>query len=405
MERVEGGSYKPLEGKTILLGVTGSVALYKSIDLARELRRAGARVRVLMTPKASEMVSPMVFEWAVNDKVLTQPTGFVEHVSYAAEASLMIIAPATLNTLSKIAFGVTDNIVTLTAAAVLGCGGRLAVVPAMSYSLYNSPQARRVFRELESMSVAIIPPLIEEGKAKYPPLRDLAYIASTLAVRERDLRGRRILVTAGPTREHIDPVRVITNPSSGLMGVLVALEFASRGAIVTLVHGPMKHKPPYLTENYRVESTSEMASVIEKLTSNVEYDAAVFTAAPADYTPAEKAGSKIKSGVENLTIRLKPTKKTIQSVKLRPKVMVGFASETVADGEKLIEKALDKLEKYNLDMVIANIVGGAKAGFEAEHLDACIVTRSYRRYVGLIHKALIARIIADEVAKRLGGRS
>ncbi len=395
--------YTPLRDKTIILGVTGSSALYRSVDLARELIRRGASVHVIMTKDATTFVSPKLFEWATGNKAITSFDGEPIHIVFAEKADSMVIAPATLNTMSKIAYGIGDNPLVLTAIAMIGSGKSVAVVPAMNIRLYNSPETRKAIELLKEIGVIIIPPHLSEGKAKYPPLRDLTTIVDCITCRKRDMEGRKVLVTAGPTRERIDPVRVITNPSSGLMGVLVALEFYARGADVTLVHGPLKIDPPYCTKNISVESTNDMAEAVERLTAKTVYDVAVFAAAPADYTVLEPAREKIPSRQGELALRLAPTRKVIGSVKNRPRIMIGFAAETAGSREELVDKARKKLFEYRLDLIVANIVGVKGRGFEAEYIDACLVEPRRTECLGFVDKAYLARKIVDWTVDRIGG--
>lgn len=403
MEAPREKPYTPLEKKTIVLGVTGSSAIYRSVDLARQLIRLGADVYVVMTSDATTFVSPKLFEWATGNPVTTMFNGEPVHIVLAEKASSMVIAPATLNTLSKIAYGVGDNPLVLTAIAMLGSGKRVAVVPSMNIRLYKSPQTRRVLEALKELGVVVIPPYVSEDKAKYPPIRDLVALIDGITSRGRDLEGKKVLVTAGPTREYIDPVRVITNPSSGLMGVLIALEFYSRGAEVTLVHGPLKTEPPYCTRNIAVETTNEMAEVVEELTSKNVYDVAVFAAAPADYMPAEQSPSKIPSRLGGLELKLVPTRKVVKSVRKKPRIMIGFAAETVKSREELLVKAREKLDDYGLDLIVGNVVGVKGLGFESEYIDACFVTREKVECIGFVSKAYLARRIADWTVDRIGG--
>lgn len=391
-------AYAPLHGKNILLGVTGSSAVYKSIDLARRLIRMGAKVRVVMTKFAAKLISADLFHWATGSKPYVEMTGETEHIDLAKWAHAMVIAPATLNTMCKLADGVLDELLTLTAASVLGDGKKVVVVPAMNIRLFSSPLYRKCSEELRKLGIIIIPPRIEEDKAKYPPLEDLAHVVDAVVNRGRDMEGTRVLVTAGPTREYIDPVRVITNPSSGLMGVLVAREAAARGADTILIHGPLAVSKPYMVKSVYAETTEDMARLVGEYTTTLEFDAAVFAAAPADYKPREVKAEKIPTRMHSeLVVELVQTPKVIKSIVKRPRVLVGFAAETTS-GNELAEKAREKLRDYDLDLVVANNVKSSSAGFAKDFLEAVILTRSGEILAkGLLAKYEVARVVVDYI--------
>jgi phosphopantothenoylcysteine decarboxylase/phosphopantothenate--cysteine ligase len=401
-EEIAGLVYQPLARKNIVLGVTGSSAVYKSVDLARRLIRMGATVRVVMTRFSTRLIGPDLFYWATGSKPYIEMTGETEHIDLAKWGDAMVVAPATLNTMSKIAYGVLDELLPLVAVTMIGSGKRVVVVPAMNIRLFNTPQYKRAVEILEEQGVSIIPPLVEEDKAKYPPLEDLAHCVDAIVNRGRDLAGHRVLVTAGPTREHIDPVRVITNPSSGLMGVLVAREAACRGAVVDLVHGPISVEAPYMVNKYSVETTEDMARAVESLTEKYEYSIAVFAAAPADYKPVASSTEKIPSrSTPRLVLELTSTPKVLKSISKRPRVLVGFAAET-ASGEKLLEKALEKISDYNFDLLVANNVLSERAGFAKLFLDALVVDKSGRVLEkGLLVKHEVARKLLDYAKEKL----
>ena len=394
--------HRPLLGKKIILGVTGSSSIYKSIDLARKLMRMGAIIRVVMTRFATKLVTPDLFHWATGSKPYIEMTGETEHIDLAKWGDAIVIAPATLNTMSKIAHGILDELLQLTAVTMMGEGKKVIIVPAMNIRLMNSPQYKRVTKILEEEGVVLIPPFIEEDKAKYPPLEDLAHCIDAIVNRGRDLVNTRIIVTAGPTREHIDPVRVITNPSSGLMGVIAAREAACRGASATLIHGPVSAALPYMVERIYTETTEDMARTISDLTSRIEYDAGIFSAAPADYRPKYSSREKIPSrAAPTLTIELESTPKIIKNIAKRPKIVVGFAAET-CDRSKLLDKALEKLKDYGVDLIVANNVLSEQAGFAKDFLDAVITSGDKVIAEGLLTKYEVARLIVDYIVKNLG---
>jgi phosphopantothenoylcysteine decarboxylase/phosphopantothenate--cysteine ligase len=391
----------PLKGRRIVLGLTASSSIYRSIDLARELIRMGASVRVVMTRASTRLIGIDLVYWATGWEPLVESTGRTEHIDLAGWGDVMVVAPATLNTMGKIAGGILDELLPLTAATMMGDGKPIIFVPAMNIRLYNSPQYKRVEETLRGYGAIIIKPLIEEGRAKYPPIPDLAYCIDAVANRGQDLRGARVLVTAGATLEKIDPVRAITNPSSGLMGVLIAREAACRGALVDMVHGRLSVQAPYNTTRYYAETTSEMASLVRELTSRYKYDAAVFAAAPADFRPLEAKETKIPTAsTERLVVTLVPTEKVIKSISSRPRVMVGFAAET-ASGEGLVERAKRKLDEYGVDLVVAHNVLTRGAGFSESYLDAILVSRRDVKRMGVAHKYIIAREIVDFISREI----
>ncbi|MEZ0394404.1 MAG: bifunctional phosphopantothenoylcysteine decarboxylase/phosphopantothenate--cysteine ligase CoaBC [Desulfurococcaceae archaeon] len=396
MELPRTAGWRALGGRKILLGITGSVAAYRAVDLARNLIRLGAEVRALLTPSALRFVGKALVEWATGSEAIVEETWRAEHVELAEWADALVIAPATLNTLAKIAHGIGDNAVTLTALTVLGSAKRLVVVPTMNERLMKSPQYGLVIDRLRGMGVVVVPPLLEEGKAKFPPIEDLSHCIWASIDRGFDLAGLRALVTAGPTYERIDPVRVITNPSSGLMGVLIARELACRGASVDVVHGPVRHRPPYLAKNFEVKTTAEMARKVGELTLAEQYDLAFFAAAPADYRPAEQHERKVPTReVERMTLELVRTEKVVGRVAKRPRVLAIFAAETPAREEDLVEAGARKLMEIGADIVVANDVSSDVAGFSKDLLKAIIITREGVERVGLVEKPRLSRLLVD----------
>ena len=401
---IVGAVNRYLEGHIVMLGVTASVSSYKSVDTARWLMRRGAQVIPVMTPEATKYVGPILFHWATGVEPIVELTGETEHVGLVEKVSSVVIAPATLSTIAKVAYGVGDTSVSMVAISALGYGKRVAFVPAMHDNLYNAEQYRRARAILEEMGAKIVPPLLEEGVAKYPPPELVGRVAAAFTSRGEDLKGMRVLVTGGPTREWIDRVRFISNPSSGIMGVELAAEAWARGATVDFVHGPLKTSAPHFVNSFRVETTAEMAERVAELSEKNAYDIAVFAAAPVDFAPAELYEGKIRSGRE-LQLLLKPTVKVLSSLRSRPKAVIAFAAESTMEEEKLVEAAREKLSKYSADLVVANSVGYAGTGFASETDRAILVSRSEARSLGLMHKELLARLIFDEALKMARGAS
>ncbi len=351
-----------LEGKCIILGVTGSIAAYRSIDTARWLIRRGARVKPLLTHEAVKLVGRDMWHWATGEEPIVDLSGETEHIELARQCDAMLVAPATLSTMAKIAWGIVDNPVALTAVSLAGYGKPLVIVPAMHWNMYTSNQYKIIEQKLREQDTIIVPPVESGYAAKYPEPWLIARITAAVTLRGQDLKDRRILVTAGPTREWIDSVRYISNPSSGRMGVELAVEAWARGATVDLVHGPLRIDPPYMVNLHQAETTADMAGIIETLTSIYTYDALISAAAPADYTPVEKVHGKIKSG-HHIVLRLKPTRQDISSYVNRPRVLVAFAAEVVDTLSQLEVLVREKLERIDADFIVGNIVGAPDSGF------------------------------------------
>jgi len=340
-----------LEGVNVALGVTGSIAAVKTVELAHELRRRGAAVRAVATGSAQGIVHPWALEFATGNEVVTEITGGVEHVDlcgYDGWADVLLVAPATANTVGKIAAAVDDTPVTTCATTALGAGVPVVVAPAMHEPMYDHPGVLDAIETVEAWGVTFVDPRIEEGKAKVAEKGTIA-LAVARATGDRPLEGRHVVVTSGATSERVDPVRVLTNRASGRTGRAVARSCYALGADVTLVHdGP---DVPYATVE-RVESAAEMLDGV--LAHAEEADALVSSAAISDYT-VQAAGRKIRSGQE-LTLDLEPTPKLIDTVReAHPDLaIVGFKLETEGEDEALVERARETLNRSDLAFVVAN---------------------------------------------------
>ncbi|MDH7516177.1 MAG: bifunctional phosphopantothenoylcysteine decarboxylase/phosphopantothenate--cysteine ligase CoaBC [Bacteroidota bacterium] len=399
-----------LEGKRILVGVTGGIAAYKTAFLVRELVRRGAEVRVVMTPAATRFVGPTTFAALSHSDVVTgmfpasAGGGSTWHITLGAWADAMIIAPATANTIAKIATGFADNALT-TLVLALRCP--LVVAPAMDADMYRHPAMQENLETLRRRGAIVVPP--EEGElasgltgpGRLPDIETLcAAIEEAVYPGSRDLEGVPVLVTAGPTFERIDPVRFIGNHSSGKMGFAIAADAARRGARVTLVAGPVHLPTPRGVTRVDVTSAAEMFDAVA-----VRCDAArviVMSAAVADFRPEQPAAGKIKkeSAPEGLTLRLALTTDILAYLgeRKRGQVLVGFALET-EDGE---ENARRKLERKHADIIILNNPAVEGAGFGS---DTNVVTLYFAdgssEELGLLPKPEIARIILDRVVHLL----
>jgi len=385
-----------LSGKLIVLAVTGSIAAVRTVDLARDLIRRGAAVHSVMSGAATEILHPHALEYASGNPVVTRITGRVEHVEFCGvggRADLLLIAPATANTIGKIAWGIDDTPVTTYATTALGSGVPVVVVPAMHEAMYRHPAVMRNLEALRSMGVVVLDPRIEEEKAKIAESRTVVLEVERL-LGPNDLAGRRVLVTGGATAERVDPIRILTNRASGKTGAEIALEARRRGAEVTLVHRGRLGLP--LKEVY-VESAEDMLRAVLAELEGGGYDAIVAAAAVSDYT-LDPSADKIKSGGE-LVLRLRPTSKIIAAVRAsHPEIkMVGFKAETFLSDEELIFRARESMEKNRLDIVVGNDVG--KGGMGTEDNRVLILSRSG----GVAEVAGKKREIAEAVVDALAG--
>ncbi len=343
-----------LEGVNVALGVTGSIAAVKTVELAHELRRHGAIVRAVMSPSATGIIHPWAVEFATDRDVITEITGRVEHVDLCGRegwADVFLIAPATANTVGKIAGAVDDTPVTTTATTALGAGVPVVIAPAMHEPMYDHPGVLDAIERVEEWGVDFVEPRLEEGKAKIAT-EEAIVTALARATTPQDLAGKQVVVTSGATSESIDPIRVLTNRASGSTGRAVARACHVRGADVTLVHdGPEVH----YADTVDVESAAEMLAAVEGRVP--EADALISAAAISDYT-VEAADTKLRSG-EPRTLELEPTPKLLDSIRqAHPKLtMVGFKAETSGDDEAMVEQAAALRDRVDLAFVVANDAG------------------------------------------------
>jgi len=404
VEHIRGSVSNYLFNKCIILGITGSVAAYRAIDTARWLIRRGARVVPVLTKVSSELLGRALLKWATGEEPIENLTGDTEHIDLAESCDVMVVAPATLSTISKIANGIADNPVALTAISIMGMKKPVVVVPTMHYNMLSTLQYESSIATLKRMDVTIIPPKVIEDVAKYPDPALVGRIVATLALRKKDLDGLKVIVTAGASREWLDPVRFISNPSSGKMGLELALEAYARGAEVYFLHGSLSFESPHIFKNYYCESTEDFANMLESLTDRERFDVIISAAALADFKPEVTWDRKIKSGSE-INIKLLPTSKALLSIKKRPRILVGFAAETLKTYEELELKARKKIEKYNLDVIVANFVGKETSGFGSDYIEGLIgfKGRKVSRRLKRMLKEEASRIIIDEIVKLLHG--
>lgn len=390
-----------LEGKCVVLGVTGSIAAYKIANLASALKKLHADVEVIMTKNATNFINPITFESLTGHKCLvdTFDRNFsfqVEHVSIAKKADVLLVAPASANVIGKMAHGIADDMLTTTA---LACRCPKIVAPAMNTNMYENPIVQDNIACLKQYGMEVITPASgylacgDTGAGKMPePEVLLQYILRTIAC-EKDLTGKRVLVTAGPTREAIDPVRFISNHSTGKMGYAVARCAMLRGADVTLISGPVALTPPPFVELISVESAAQMYDAAMERAP--EADIIIKSAAVADYTPAEVSPEKIKKMEGDSALPLVRTRDILGELGQRRRddqFICGFAMET----EHLLDNARAKLEKKNVDMIVANSLRQEGAGFGVDTNIATLITKAGVRALPMMSKEALASVILDE---------
>ena len=388
---------RSLAGKTIVIGVTGSIAAVHVVELARELIRNGADVYAVTTPSAERIIHPDALGYATGNNVITKLTGKIEHVEFCGlkgRADLLLIAPATANTIGKIAHGVDDTPVTTFATTAIGSNIPVIVVPAMHEAMYNHPAVIENIEKMKEWGIIFIDPRLEEGIAKIASNK-MIVLAAERALGNRDLAGKRIIITSGANAESIDPIRMLTNRSSGKTGVEIAIEAFRRGADVTIVH-KNRLGIPGIKENF-AESANEMTDAV--LTELEEgYDALISAAAISDYT-IDAASSKIKSGKE-LVLKFKSTRKLIHEVreKYPDLVITGFKAETGVTPDELMKRAWDTLNESKLDLIAANEVG--KGGIGTDENEVYLIGKDVLKPLHISgSKRLIASALLDELHK------
>lgn len=401
-----------LKDKTIVIGVTGGIAVYKAADIVSRLKKLRANVEVIMTSGATEFVTPLTFQTMSGNKVHREMFGEVknydvEHISLAQKADIILIAPATANTIGKIANGIADNLLT---TVVMASTAKIIFAPAMNTMMYRNPIVKDNIEKLKNLGYEFIQPgtgLLacgDYGEGKMAEPEDIVeYVLSSLV--EKDLFGKKVIVTAGPTIEPLDPVRYMTNHSSGKMGYSIAKEAADRGAEVILISGPTSITPPKEVKLIPVNTTEEMLNAV-----SIHFDSCdvlIKSAAPADYRPETVSPVKIKKKEDEkdeLVIKYvkNPDIAAYFGKQKKNQVMVGFAAET----GNLDEYAIEKLNKKNLDFIVANDVTKEGAGF---NVDTNIVTildkNGGKESYPMMNKREVARVILDKVKYILDNKS
>ena len=397
-----------LKGKTVVLGVTGSIAAYKIANLASMLVKLHADVNVIMTRNATNFINPITFETLTGNKCLidTFDRNFqfnVEHVALAKRADIFLVAPASANVIGKIAHGIADDMLTTT---IMACKCPKLISPAMNTNMFENPILQDNLKILEKYGYELIQPASgylacgDTGAGKMPePETLLQYILRTIA-KEKDLAGKQILITAGPTQEKIDPVRYITNHSTGKMGYAMAVNCARRGAKVTLVSGPTALRAPLFVETVPVVSAADMAEAV--ISRANEQDIIIKTAAVADFRPSDPKNEKIKKqeNEEKSSIELERTQDILSYLgahKRKGQFICGFSMET----EHMLENSRKKLEKKNVDMIVANNLKVQGAGFGTDTNVVTLITKEDCKELPIMSKPQVAEEIVTEILRKI----
>lgn len=392
-----------LQGKTVVLGVTGGIAAYKMPNVARMLKKMHCNVHVLMTQNATNFITATTFETLTGNKCLidTFDRNFefsVEHVAIAKQADLVLVAPATANVIGKIANGIADDMLTTT---IMACPCKKMIAPAMNHNMYHNSIVQENIEKLKKHHYEIIDPVCgmlangDTGDGKLPSEEELVnYIVRELAF-EKDLAGKKVLVTAGPTQEAIDPVRFITNHSTGKMGYAIAKMAMLRGAEVTLVSGQVALEPPMFVNVVPVVSAKDMFEAVKAAAP--EQDIIIKAAAVADYRPATVSEEKIKKSDGNAAIELERTDDILAYLGQNKghTYLCGFSMET----ENMLENSRGKLERKNLDMIVANNLKDKGAGFGTDTNLITVITKHQETQFELMSKDAAANCILDEIIK------
>ena len=397
-----------LKNKTVVIGVSGGIAVYKACDIVSRLKKLNANVHVIMTNNATEFVTPLTFQslsqnYVVNDMFEEPKTWDVEHISLAKKADVFLIAPATANVIGKIANGICDDMLTTT---VMATTGKVLIAPAMNTNMYRNPILQRNITILKELGYNFVNPEsgrlacgdVGEGKLAQPEVI-VNEVVNLLTDEEKDLQGQKIMITAGPTVESIDPVRYLTNRSTGKMGYAIAKQAANRGAEVTLVSGPTNIAPPSnINKLIKIESAKDMYNaIIENFDDN---QVIIKSAAVADYKPKTYSDKKIKKNDDDLVIKLDRNKDIAYELgKIKKdKILVGFAAET----NDIIENAKGKIQKKNFDFIVANDLTEEGAGFGTDTNIVKIIDKegNINKYPQM-KKDEVANVILDKVKSLL----
>lgn len=394
-----------LRGKTVVLGVTGSIAAYKMANVASMLVKRGCEVHVVMTKNATHFINPIAFESLTNTKCLVETFDrnfqfHVAHVSLTDKADVMLIAPASANVIGKIAGGIADDMLTTT---VMACQKPVIIAPAMNTKMYENPILQDNLNKLRRFGYEIIEPASghlacgTSGAGKMPSEEVLVSYIERCISKEKDLEGKHVMVTAGPTVEAIDPVRYISNHSSGRMGYAIAKAAMLRGAKVTLISGPSSLEPPMFVDVIKIQSAADMYEAV--MAHKDEQDIIIKAAAVADYTPAEVSDEKVKKKDDDMAIRLTRTRDILKALgenRKEGQFLCGFSMET----QNMLENSRAKLKKKNIDMIVANNLKEKGAGFGTETNVVTFITEKEEAELPIMSKDEVADQLLDFILKQ-----
>ncbi|HEV2192657.1 MAG TPA: bifunctional phosphopantothenoylcysteine decarboxylase/phosphopantothenate--cysteine ligase CoaBC [Nitrosopumilaceae archaeon] len=400
---IVGSGGTELTGKKIVLCISGSVAAYKAIELARLLMRHGADVTCVASKAATNLIKPSYFKWATGNKVITQLTGDLEHIKVAdyKRSDLIVVYPCTANTLGKLANGIDDTPISTVLSVGLGSKIPIVIALAMHEAMYENPAVTKNIEFLKK-KIDFIAPSFVEGKAKAAEPEEVLEFVLKKFGSSPILRGKKVLMTAGPTIEYIDPVRVITNQSSGKTGVLLASELVSAGAKVTFIYGPGTEPLPKGVKVIKVETAQEMLNAVRKEMKQ-KFDIVILAAAASDYALEKPSKTKIKSDLDKIVLKLKRITKIIDEIKRVQKdvFLVGFKAETNLPKEKLISEARKKLRESNADLIVANDIGLKKYKENPDYNNVIIVDSKKTVQSGWKKKLEIVKFVRKEMEKRI----
>jgi phosphopantothenoylcysteine decarboxylase / phosphopantothenate---cysteine ligase len=393
-----------LSGKKIILCVSGSVAAYKSIELVRLFMRHGADVICVASKAATDLIKPSYFKWATGNEVITKLTGNLEHIKVAdyKQSDLIVVYPCTANTLGKLANGIDDTPISTVLSVGLGSKIPIVIALAMHQAMYENPAVAKNIEFLKN-KVEFISPSFVEGKAKAAEPEEILNNILQKFGSSTVLKGKRVLITAGPTIEYIDPVRVITNQSTGKTGVLLASEFISAGSKVTLIYGPGTEIPPRGAKVIRVQTSSEMGDALRK-EMRQKLDIVILAAAASDYTPEKPSRTKLNSDLLRIVVKLKRVSKMINDVKkIQNNVfLVGFKAETNISKKDLIKKASEKMDQSGCDLVIANDIGSKRYQKNPDYNNVFVIDGTRVVNSGWKSKLKIVKFIRNEIENKFG---